>query len=747
MLSDASRTAIQTALRTAARRGHALVTTEYLLLALLHDEETARCLREAGGDVDGLRDAVDGYLDELHAEPLEEGADPRPTPAFGRVVQRAMGNAVSSDRNRVEGSHLVVAMFAEPDCMGAWLLQEHGLTRFALVEQLARGARVQRALGGAPARDAAGDEPSEQDPLDRFCVDLDTRAREGRIDPLIGRDLEVERALRVLLRRRKNNPLFVGDAGVGKTALAEGIALRIVAGDVPEPLRAARIFSLDMGALIAGTRYRGDFEERLKAVLEALSQRHGAILFIDEIHTLIGAGAGSGSALDASNLLKPSLADGSLRCIGSTTFKEYRSHFERDAALTRRFQKIDVVEPTVEETVAILAGLQERYEQHHGVRFTEDALRAAAELSARYLHDRRLPDKAIDLLDDAGADANMRPVPDPPVQVDAPVIERLIAQIARIPSRELSRSARERVAGLEETLRTSLFGQDEAIRRVVAAVTLSRSGLRNPERPVGSFLFTGPTGVGKTELARQLAEALGVELIRFDMSEYMERHTVSRLIGAPPGYVGFDQGGLLTDAVVRTPWSVVLLDEIEKAHPDVFNLLLQVMDHGRLTDTNGRVADFRNVILIMTSNVGAREASVRAIGFGGGDGAPRDLGDQGAFERTFSPEFRNRLDARVPFRPLAREALLRIVDRAVDDLRERLREQGCTIEVTDAARDWLADNGFDPEMGARPLARLVEQKVALPVSEAMIRSPESPRAWRVDEEAQTLVITPVDDDG
>ncbi|HEX8361376.1 MAG TPA: AAA family ATPase [Longimicrobium sp.] len=702
----------------AARRGHAYAGLEHLLFALLHDDATAAAVEASGARADRLRRRVERYLDEEMKPgagvPLDASS---PTLGFRRAVQQAALQALRSGRDEVTGAHVLVAMWDEADSFAVHFLQESGADRMELMR------RASAAPDAAPASVPAGDgdedeeEREESDALARFAVNLNRQAAEGRVDPLIGRDRELGRAIHVLARRRKNNPLFVGDPGVGKTALAEGLALRIHRGEVPGPLKDAEIFALDMGALLAGTRYRGDFEERLKAVLKALEERPGAVLFVDEIHTLVGAGSTSGGSMDASNLLKPALAAG-LRCIGSTTHEELRSHFERDRALARRFQKIDVAEPGVEDTVLILEGLRERYEEFHGVRYAPEALRAAAELSGRYLHDRRLPDKAIDLMDEAGAEAKLAAGDDGPATVDAEAVERILATMAQIPPRTVAGSDRERLRTLEAELKARVFGQDRAIEQLASAIKLSRAGLRDPRKPIGSFLFTGPTGVGKTEVARSLAEVMGIELVRFDMSEYMERHTVSRLIGAPPGYVGFDQAGLLTEAVRRTPHAVVLLDEVEKAHPDVFNLLLQVMDYGRLTDNNGKQADFRNVVLVMTSNVGAEELSRRRPGFTGADAAPDD--DARAFERTFSPEFRNRLDARISFAPLALPVMERIVDRMVAEVGKRLADRGVEMELTPAARAWLAEHGLDPANGARPLARLIEERILRPLGDELL---------------------------
>jgi ATP-dependent Clp protease ATP-binding subunit ClpA len=734
------------AVMDAARRGHAYAGLEHLLMALLHDDDTAEAVRRAGADVERLRARLERFL----SEQIQTGAEPRdtssPTLAFRRVVQEAVLHVYRSGRDEVTGAHVLVAMFDEDDSFAVHFLGEQGVDKLSLMRTASDGTAPE----GDPTVPAGvdGDEAEPaRDALARFATSLNRQAADGRLDPVIGRDREITRAIHVLARRRKNNPLFVGDPGVGKTALAEGLALRIHRGEVPAPLRDAEIFALDVGALLAGTRYRGDFEERLKAVLRELESRPGAVLFIDEIHTLVGAGSTSGGAMDASNLLKPALAAG-LRCMGSTTWDELRSHFEKDRALARRFQKVEVVEPSVDDTVLILEGLRPRYEEFHGVRYTPEAVRAAAELSARHLHDRRLPDKAIDLLDEAGADvrlagAALEPSPglegDARPEVGVEVVERILSAMANVPPRTVAGNDRERLRTLQAELQARVFGQDDAIGQLASAIKLARAGLRDPRKPVGSFLFTGPTGVGKTEVARSLAEVMGVELIRFDMSEYMERHTVSRLIGAPPGYVGFDQAGLLTEAVTRAPHSVVLLDEIEKAHPDVFNLLLQVMDYGKLTDNNGRQADFRNVVLIMTSNVGAEEITRRRPGFGAGPAGPGD--DDRAFERMFPPEFRNRLDARIAFAPLSPSVMERIVDRLVRELGERLADRRVTLEVSPAARAWLAEHGHDPLNGARPLGRLLQDRVARPLSEELLFGAlENGGAARVDAAGEDLVV-------
>ncbi len=725
MLSDEAQVAINFALIDAGERRHEFASLEHLLFGLLHDDEVRRVIRAAGANPRKLRDEVSDFLSSA-IEPVPEGMLVRPELSLGvrRVVARAVGHVSGSSQDEVKGPNLLVAMYAEPDSHAVYLLESAGVDRLSVVSLLSHG-RLDDEDGDSDDDDPrslslVGDsdddeEDATRDPLARYTQNLNEQAREGRIDLLIGRDAEIERAVRVLARRRKNNPLFVGESGVGKTAIAEGLARRIVDGKVPDALLDATIYSLDMGALIAGTRYRGDFEERLKAVIKALQAVEGAVLFIDEIHTIIGAGAVSGGAMDASNMLKPALASGNLRCIGSTTFKEYRGYFERDRALSRRFQRIDVHEPSVEECKEILRGLKPTYEAFHNVEYDDEALDRAVELSDRHLHDRHLPDKAIDLIDEAGAFVKLDPNREQ--RVTTSDIRAIVSRIAGIPNEDVTETDRDRLARLDDDLRQAVFGQDEAIREVVAAVKLARSGLAAPDKTLGAFMFTGPTGVGKTEVARQLAQTLGVELVRFDMSEYMERHSVSRLIGAPPGYVGFDQGGLLTEAVTKTPHAVILLDEIEKAHPDVFNILLQVMDSGRLTDNNGRTADFRNVIIIMTSNVGARELATVRIGFSQ-ELATGD--DEQAFKRVFSPEFRNRLDARVRFAPLRPEVMERIVHKFVDELATQLAPRHVEIDIDDSAVQKLAELGFDPLMGARPLSRIIKEKVKLPLSEKLL---------------------------
>ncbi len=704
------------AMNEARRRRHEFLCIEHLLYALLHDTDVAEILRQCGGDVTALKRSLERYLDE-HLEKLPEGVDmaPQQTIGFQRVIQRAAAHVQSAGKDEILGRNVLVAIFREPDCHAAYLMEQQGITRLDVLSFISHGvskiAEEPRVSEG-DATESETDEDQEarpkKDPLALYTADLVARAAEGKIDPLIGREQELARTARVLCRRRKNNPVFVGEAGVGKTALAEGLALQIFQGKVPPALKDAKVYALDMGALLAGTRFRGDFEQRLKGVLAALAKQPGAILFIDEIHTVVGAGAASGGSLDASNILKPALASGEMRCIGATTYHDYKSYFERDRALARRFQKIEIPEPSVDETHEILKGLKRHYEGHHGVTYTRGALRAAAELSARYINDRHLPDKAIDVIDEAGATLQMQAPSQRKKTVRTKDIEHIVATMAKIPPRSVSVSDRERLHTLERDLKLTVFGQDEAIRTLASAIKLARAGLGHPEKPVGSFLFAGPTGVGKTEVAKQLASALGIEFLRFDMSEYMEAHTVSRLIGAPPGYVGFDQGGLLTDAVRKTPHAVLLLDEIEKAHPNLFNILLQVMDHATLTDNNGRKADFRNVILIMTTNAGAQEMAAAAIGFGGRTNA--DKGSK-AIERLFTPEFRNRLDATVQFASLPPAIIERVVDKFIMELDAQLNEKKVFIQITPAARRYLAEKGYDPTFGARPMARLIQTEI------------------------------------
>ena len=703
---------------------HEYLTLEHLLLALTREPKTQKILVACGANVKRLRQRLEKFLAEtVERLPDSVSAEPQQTIGIERVLQRAAIHALSAEQKVIEGGDVLVAMFREDESHALFLLQQEGITRLDLLNYLSHG--ISKGSEGEDEGESSGglgeeEGGTQKDPLRAYCVNLSVEAEEGRIDPLIGREKELERTIQVLCRRRKNNPIYVGETGVGKTAIAEGLALRIHEEKVPEPLQGAIIYSLDMGALLAGTKFRGQFEERLKAVLKALQKQPGAILFIDEIHTIVGAGATTGGSMDASNLLKPVLQSGKLRCIGSTTYQEYKASFERDRALSRRFQKIEVGEPTVEDTVLILQGLKSRYEEHHDVTYDEDAIRAAAELSAKYINDRFLPDKAIDVVDETGAADRLRGEKDRTHRVTANDVEAVVAKIAKIPQKSVSHSDREALANLEPALKSVIFGQDPAIQELVSAIKLSRSGLRAPEKPIGSFLFSGPTGVGKTELAKQIARVLGVEFLRFDMSEYSEKHTVSRLIGAPPGYVGFDQGGLLTDAVRKHPYSVVVLDEIEKAHPDLFNILLQVMDHATLTDNNGRKADFRNVVLILTTNAGAREMSSKTIGFGGGDAVIDTSKAKEAIERTFTPEFRNRLDGWILFAGLGPETILKVVDKEVGLLQAQLSDKKVTLELTPAARAWLAENGYDPIFGARPMARMVDQSLKKPLAEALL---------------------------
>ncbi len=728
MLSPELETAIRHALDDATHRGHEFSGLEHLLLALMVDEKTSDVIKHCGGSINRLIGKLENFLDkEIKPLPEEDRERAQPTLAFARVVQRAVNHVLGAGKSQANGANVLVALFAEPESNAVAFLKEEGITRLDVVSYISHGiSKLLPAKTGVPGDgDDDGDDHADEapvDPLAQFAVNLNERARAGEIDPLIGRQSQVERALHVLARRRKNNPLFVGDAGVGKTAIVEGLARRIELGEAPAALAGATIYALDMGAMVAGTRYRGDFEERFKAVMKALAEKENAIVFIDELHTIVGAGAASGGAMDASNLIKPALANGKLRCIGTTTHKEYRSYIEKDRALARRFQPIEVDEPSIEDTIKVLNGLRERYEEFHGVAYTNKALRAAAELSSRYLNDRRLPDKAIDLIDEAGAAAKLkkgRTKAGGKRRVRSRDIETVLATMARIPPRTVESDDRTRLANLEGDLKAKIFGQNSAVERVAQAIKMNRAGLGLPNRPIGSFLFAGPTGVGKTELAKQLAETLGVQFLRFDMSEYMERHTVSRLIGAPPGYVGFDQGGLLTDAIHQNPHAVLLLDEIEMAHPDLFNLLLQVMDHGALTDNNGRKSDFRHVILIMTSNVGARELSRRMPGFGAaGDERFGDTDE--AFKRMFSPEFRNRLDAKVDFAPLDPQVMGRIVDKFVAELSTQLAEKKVKIDLTDAARAYLAKKGYDPLNGARPLGRVIQDEVKRPLTDELL---------------------------
>jgi ATP-dependent Clp protease ATP-binding subunit ClpA len=711
------------ALNEALRRRHEYVTIEHLLFALLHDREVATVVRNCGGDVDLLKKQLDDFLNKT-IEKLPDDVEVQPvlTAMLQRVVQYAQLHAQSSGQKEVDTGQMLAAIYQAERSQAVYLLRSQGVNKIDVLNFLSHGIAktdVPRPAFATP--DDEGPQPMG-DPLKSFAVNLNERAKKGEIDPLIGRGPELERTIQILCRRRKNNPLFVGEPGVGKTAIAEGLALKVQRAEVPEVLKNAEIWSLDMGAVLAGTKYRGEFEQRLKAVIAALLEKKDAILFIDEIHTIVGAGAVSGGTMDASNILKPAVASGKLRCIGSTTYAEYKASFERDRALARRFQKIEIGEPTVPETIEILKGLKSYYEQHHGVTFSDEAVTLAAELSAKYIHDRHLPDKAIDVLDEAGARARIKRGEEAPPPVLHGVISELdveyvVATMAKIPPRTVAVGEKARLQTLEEELRRVIFGQDHAIRQIVSAIKLSRSGLGQPEKPIGSFLFSGPTGVGKTELAKQLAIALGVEFLRFDMSEYMEPHTVSRLIGAPPGYVGFDQGGLLTEAVLRTPYAVLVLDEIEKAHPNLFSILLQVMDHATLTDNNGKKADFRNVILIMTTNAGAREMSDAAMGFtnSGASGKGR-----GVIERTFAPEFRNRLDAWIAFEQLSFQTIERVVDKFIDELRAQLAPKNVTLELTEGGRAWLAKHGYDKAFGARPMARLISTKIKEPSVDSIL---------------------------
>ncbi|WP_333829601.1 ATP-dependent Clp protease ATP-binding subunit ClpA [Pararhodobacter sp.] len=720
--------AIHGALALANARRHELATLEHLLLSLIDEPDAARVMQACNVDLDELRKTLEEFVDDDLSTLITtvEGSEAVPTAAFQRVIQRAAIHVQSSGRNEVTGANVLVAIFAERESNAAYFLQEQDMTRYDAVNFIAHG--VAKNPGFSEPRPVTGAEEQQGEPgaaktdpkdsaLAKFCVDLNAKARKGDVDPLIGRASEVERCIQVLCRRRKNNPLLVGDPGVGKTAIAEGLAKKIVDGETPEILSKSTIYSLDMGALLAGTRYRGDFEERLKAVMKEMEEHPDAVLFIDEIHTVIGAGATSGGAMDASNLLKPALQGGKLRCMGSTTYKEFRQHFEKDRALARRFQKIDVNEPTVEDSVKILMGLKPYFEKHHDLRYTNDAIRTAVELAARYIHDRKLPDKAIDVIDEAGAAQHLLPVTKRRKTISPKEIEAVVAKIARIPPKNVSKDDAEVLRDLEAALKRVVFGQDAAIDALSSAIKLARAGLREPEKPIGNYLFAGPTGVGKTEVAKQLAATLGVELLRFDMSEYMEKHAVSRLIGAPPGYVGFDQGGLLTDGVDQHPHSVLLLDEIEKAHPDVYNILLQVMDHGKLTDHNGRTVDFRNVILIMTSNAGATEQAKSAIGFGR---ERREGEDTAAIERTFTPEFRNRLDSVISFAPLGKGTIMKVVEKFVLQLEAQLMDRNVTFELSEAAAAWLGDKGYDDRMGARPLARVIQEHVKKPLAEELL---------------------------
>jgi len=713
MISKELETTLNAALKEARRRRHEYVCLEHLLYALLHDKDASAAILNCGGDLERLRKALEEFFTG-QLETLPEGLiqEPQQTLGFHRVLQRAVIHAQSAEKKEITGGNLLIAMFREPDSYAVYLLEEQGITRFDVVNYVSHGiSKISTGEEWPQKEEEQGEEEkpaSRVNPLEAFTVNLIDRAAQGKIDPLIGREDEIERTIHVLCRRRKNNPIYVGDPGVGKTALAEGLALKIQRGEVPDALKDAAIYALDMGALLAGTKFRGDFEARLKGVLKGLAKRPNAILFIDEIHTIVGAGATSGGSMDASNILKPALASGDLKCIGSTTYHDYKSYFERDRALARRFQKIEIPEPSQDEAYKILEGLKSHYEKHHGVHYSAAAIRAAVQLSAKHINDRRLPDKAIDIIDEIGAAVKIQPAEKRKKTIGPKDIEKMVAKIAKIPPRSVSTSDKEQLQNLDRDLKLVVFGQDAAIETLAGTIKLSRSGLGHPEKPIGCFLFSGPTGVGKTEVAKQLAQVMGIEFLRFDMSEYMEKHTVSRLIGAPPGYVGFDQGGLLTDAINRNPYAVLLLDEIEKAHPDLFSILLQVMDHATLTDNNGKKADFRNIILIMTTNAGAREMSGSPLGFA----AQSNVGKgKEAIEKMFSPEFRNRLDAMVTFNTLSPEIIERVVEKFIMELDHQLNEKKVFLQLTPKARRWFAERGYDPAFGARPMARLIQNEI------------------------------------
>ncbi len=731
MLSKELEQTLSQAFNYARQRSHEFLTVEHLLLALLENGQALAVLKACNVDIPALRQELSDFLaDNLPTLPEDSERETQPTLAFQRILQRAVMHVQSSGGTEVTGANVLVSIFSEQQSQAVYLLQKQDVTRLDVVNAISHGGidEVVEETDEEAKIDAEEGGEDGKNPLSLYAENLNASAKKGRIDPLIGRAMELERTLQVLCRRRKNNPLFVGEAGVGKTALAEGLARRIVQGDVPEVLQDTVIYSLDMGALVAGTKYRGDFEKRLKALLRELKKQPGAILFIDEIHTMIGAGSAGNSTMDAANLLKPLLASGELKCIGSTTYQEYRGIFEHDRALARRFQKIDVPEPTVAETIEILKGLKPGLEEHHNVRYSQAAIEQAAELAHRHINDRFLPDKAIDVLDEVGAAQRIAPKSKRKKLIGVNDVQAIVAKIARIPAKTVSNADKDNLRKLEDNLKHVIFGQDEAISALSSAIKMGRSGLGHPEKPIGAFLFAGPTGVGKTEVTRQLAHNLGVDLIRFDMSEYMESHTVSRLIGAPPGYVGFDQGGLLTDAIIKQPHAVLLLDEIEKAHPDVFNLLLQVMDHGTLTDNNGRKADFRHVVLVMTSNAGAAEMSKTSIGF---TKQEHQTDGTEAVKRTFTPEFRNRLDGIIHFKPLQKDAILRVADKAVLELEMLLQDKNVTIEIDDKARQWLADHGYDVLMGARPMARLVQEKIKRPLADELLFGKLSQRGGHV----------------
>jgi ATP-dependent Clp protease ATP-binding subunit ClpA len=720
MLSSELEFCLNEAFQRARDQRHEFMTVEHLLLALLDIPKVHEIIKACNGNVPELRRQLNEFIDEqTPLMPHEDDTDVQPTLGFQRVLQRAVFHVQSSGKKEVTGSNVLVAIFSEKQSQAVYFLNLQDIARLDVVNYISHGMpQLPGEAGGEePEPQLDGESEAEASPLDQYATNLNQLAIEGKIDPLIGREIEIERTVQILCRRRKNNPLYVGEAGVGKTALAEGLARMIVEERVPEVLRDATIYALDMGTLIAGTKYRGDFEKRLKGVIAEVREDPGAILFIDEIHTVIGAGAASGGVMDASNLIKPVLANGEIRCIGSTTYSEYRGVFEKDHALARRFQKIDVSEPTIPETIEILHGLKSRFEEHHGIRYDKGSHEAASELSARHINDRHLPDKAIDVMDEAGASLRLQPVGERGESVTVEMIENIVAKMARIPAKSVSASDRDVLRTLERDLKLTIFGQDQAISALASSIKMARSGLREEDKPIGAFLFAGPTGVGKTEVTRQLAMIMGVELIRFDMSEYMERHTVSRLIGAPPGYVGFDQGGLLTEAVSRNPHAVVLLDEVEKAHPEVFNLLLQVMDHGTLTDNNGRKADFRNVVLVLTTNAGAQEMSRASIGFTTQDHSTDGMA---IIKKAFTPEFRNRLDAIIQFASLDMESIKRVVDKLVVELEAKLGTKDVTIELDDSAREWIAERGYDPKMGARPMARIIQEHIKRPLAEELL---------------------------